>query len=281
MNNSRFDPSPASRRSRLGLLAALAFAASTGAVAQNSSSYANMLQNNGIRQANLTQQMININASRGTASGGNASGPNCMPPYDLMRGLDAHVPPELQGDPRYQAYLRCMQGQPGAQNVRPAQGGTPLSGGPHLPISATDFVPVQQGHPVVDQAIANLALTPEQRLQLRNGVEEMFRRVAARYRGNNVAVSVAVAYATATLALNGADMNDQQTRELVFNVNDQLARNPRFAAMSHVQKQNDSDGLIFQSVVISVLREMGARDPQARQQSVELARVVLKQLNGA
>ncbi len=279
--NSRFDPSPTRRNSRLGLLAALAFAASTGAVAQNNNSYANMLQNNGIRQANLTQQMININASRGTASGGNTSGPNCMPPYDLMRGLDAHVPVELQGDPRYQAYLRCMQGQPGAQGERPAQGGAPLSGGPHLPISATDFVPAQRGHPVVDQAIANLAPTPEQRLQLRKGVDEMFRRVAARYRGNNVAVSVAVAYATAMLALNRTDMNDQQTRELVFAINDQLGRNPRFAAMSPVQKQNDADGLIFQSAVISVLREMGAHDPQATQQSVELARVVLKQLNGA
>jgi hypothetical protein len=279
--NSRSDPSPTSRRSRLGLLAALAFAASTGAFAQNNNSYATMLQNNAIRQSNLTQQMIDINRSRGTASGGNASVPNCMPPYDLMRGTDAHVPVELQGDPRWQAYLRCMQGQPGAQNARPAQGATPLSGGPHLPISATDFVPARAGHPVVDQAMANLALTPEQRLQLRNAVDEMFRLVAARYRGNNVAVAVAVAYATATLVASGADMNDRQIQELVFTVNDTLARNPRFAAMSAMQKQNDADGLIFQSVVITVLRDLGARDPQARQQSVELARVVLKQLNGA
>ena len=279
--NSRSDPSPTSRRSRLGLLAALAFAASTGAFAQNNNSYATMLQNNAIRQSNLTQQMIDINRSRGTASGGNASVPNCMPPYDLMRGTDAHVPVELQGDPRWQAYLRCMQGQPGAQNARPAQGATPLSGGPHLPIGATDFVPARPGHPIVDQAMANLALTPEQRLQLRTAVDEMFRLVAARYRGNNVAVAAAVAYATATLVASGADMNDRQIQELVFTVNDTLARNPRFAAMSAMQKQNDADGLIFQSVVMSVLRELGARDPQARQQSVELARVVLKQLNGA
>ena len=93
--------------------------------------------------------------------------------------------------------------------------------------------------------------------------------------------AVAVAYATATLVASGADMNDWQIQELVFTINDTLARNPRFAAMSAMQKQNDADGLIFQSVVISVLREMGARDPQARQQSMELARVVLKQLNGA
>jgi hypothetical protein len=279
--NSRFAASPTRRGSRSVLLAALAFAASTGAVAQSNNSYATMLQNNAIRQSNLTQQMININSSRNTASGGNASGPNCMPPYDLMRGSDAHVPVELQGDPRWQAYLRCMQGQPGAQTARPAQGATPLGGGPHLPISATDFVPPRPGHPAVDQAMANLALTPEQRLQLRKAVDEMFRLVGARYRGNNVAVAVAIAYATATLVASGADLNDRQIQELVFTVNDSLARNPRFAAMSAMQKQNDADGLIFQSVVMTVLRELGARDPQARQQSVELARVVLKQLNGA
>jgi hypothetical protein len=266
--------------SKLVLLAALTLATSTGVWAQNNS-YATMLQNNAIRQANLTQQMINLGGSPTTGSGGGTSPASCMPPYELQRGFDGHVPPELQGDPRYQAYLRCRQGQAGPQSVRSAPVVPSLPAGPHLPITATDFTPVQQGHPMVDQAIANLTLTPEQRLQLRNGVEEMFRRVAARYRGNNVAVSVAVAYSTAMLALNGVDMNDQQTRELVFSVNDKLARNPRFAAMSPVEKQNDSDGLIFQSVIISVLRDMGTRDPQARQQSMELARVVLKQLNGA
>jgi len=277
---SRFTPLRRRRSSRLLLLAALTLATSTGVLAQNNS-YATMLQNNGMWQANLTKQMINLGGTPTTGSGGNASPASCMPPYELQRGVDGHVPPELQGDPRYQAYMRCRQGQASPQSVRAAPGLPSLPAGPHLPISATDFVPVQQGHPVVDQAIANLTLTPEQRQQLHNGVDEMFRRVAARYRGNNVAVSVAVAYAMATLALNGSDMNDQQTRELVFNVNDTLARNPRFASMSPMQKQNDADGLIFQSVIISVLRERGARDPQARQQSMELARVVLKQLNGA
>jgi hypothetical protein len=266
--------------SKLISLAALTLATSTGVLAQNNS-YATMLQNNAMWQANLTKQMINLGGSPTTGSGGGASPASCMPPFELQRGVDGHVPPELQGDPRYQAYLRCRQGQAGPQSVRSAPGEPSLLAGSHLPLTATDFIPVRQGHPMVDQAIANLTITPEQRLQLRNGVEEMFRRVAARYRGNNLAVSVAVAYSTATLALNGFDMDPQQTRELVFSVNDKLARNPRFAAMSPAEKQNDSDGLIFQSVIISVLRDMGSRDPRARQQSMELARVVLKQLNGA
>ncbi len=108
----------------------------------------------------------------------------------------------------------------------------------------------------------------------------MFRRVAAGYRGNNVAVAVAVAYATASLALNGVEMSDAQTRALIRDVNDRLARNPGFAAMSAVDRQNETDRLIYQSVVIAVLRDIGQRDPQARQQSMMLAQVVLKQLNG-
>jgi hypothetical protein len=109
----------------------------------------------------------------------------------------------------------------------------------------------------------------------------LFRRVAATYRGNNVAVSVTVAYSAAMLTLNGAEMNAQQTREFVFGVNDKLARNPRFASMTPLEKQNESDRLIFQGFVIAVLRDVGARDPHARQQATELARTVMTQLNGA
>jgi hypothetical protein len=262
---------------RLAIIAGLMLATSAGLCA-DFSSYATMIQNNAARQANLTAQMFPLGAPSSATPNGNTSPALCMPPFELQRGFDGHVPPELQGDPRYQEYLRCRQGQSGARTARSV---APLPASSHSPIEATDFVPAQAGHPVVDQAIADLAITPEQRLQLRNGVEEMFRRVAAGYRGNNVAVAVAVAYATATLALNGVEMTDQQTRRLIHDINDRLARNPRFTAMSAVEKQNDVDRLIFQSVVIAVLREMGTRDPRARQQSIELARVVLKQLNGA
>jgi hypothetical protein len=117
-------------------------------------------------------------------------------------------------------------------------------------------------------------------VQMRNGAEEMFRRVASQYRGNNLAVSVTVAYATALLTLNGTDLNPQQTRECVFNVNDQLVRHPRFASMTPLEKQTESDRLIFQTFAIAVLRDLGARDPLAREQATELARTVIKQFNG-
>jgi hypothetical protein len=194
--------------------------------------------------------------------------------------VDGHVPPELQGDPRYQAYLRCSQGTSAARDARAMPQAPSLPPGAHLPITATDFVPARPGRPFVDQAIAGMALTPEQRTQLRNGAEEMFRRVAATYRGNNVAVSVTVAYSAAMLTLNGAEMNAQQTREFVFGVNDRLASNPRFASMTPLEKQNESDRLIFQGFVIAVLRDVGTRDPQARQQATGLARAVMTQLNG-
>ena len=142
-------------------------------------------------------------------------------------------------------------------------------------------MPARPGHPFVDQAIAGMAaLTPEQRMQMRNGAEEMFRRVATQYRGNNLAVSVTVAYAAALLTLTGTDMNPQQTREFVFNINDQLVRHPRFASMTPVEKQTESDRLIFQTFAIAVLRDLGTRDPQARGQATELARTVMKQFNG-
>jgi len=262
-------------------VAALALATSIATHA-DTGSYTAMLQNNAMRQANLTQQMINL-GGRPIGAGGAAApaGPApCLPPVDLQRGVDGHVPPELQGDPRYQAYLRCRQAHP-ERDVR-TMPQAPAAAGAHLPITATDFVPPRPGHPLVDEAIAGLAaLTPEQRMQLRNGAEELFRRVATQYRGNNLAVSVTVAYAAAALTLNGTEMNAQQARELVLAVNDQLARHPRFATMTALQKQNESDRLIYQTFVIAVLRELGTRDPQARQQATDLARAMMKQFNGA
>jgi hypothetical protein len=208
-----------------------------------------------------------------------------MPPYELQRGVDGHVPPELQGDPRYQEYLRCQRQQSSApldgRYAAPAPAMPTLAAGQHLPITATDFLPAQPGHPAIDQAIAGMALTPLQRTQLRQSAEEMLRRVASQYRGNNLAVSVTVAYATAMAALNGTAMSPQQTRELVFAVNDTFGLHPQFAQLSASQKQNESDWLLFQSLVITVLSEMGQRDPQARRQAVQLARAVLKQLNVA
>jgi len=272
----------------LRMLSVAAVALATSVAARADNSYATMLQNNAMRQANLTQQMINLGgAPIGSGGGAASSGPApCLPPFELQRGVDGHVPPELQGDPRYQAYLRCRQAHP-ERDVRtmpqgPATASPAALPGGHLPITATDFVPARPGHPFVDQAIAGMtALTPEQRVQMRNGAEDMFRRVAAQFRANNLAVSVTVAYAAASLTLNGTDMNAQQTREFVFNVNDQLARHPRFASMTPLEKQTESDRLIFQTFAIAVLRHLGTRDPQARQQATELARTVMKQLNGA
>jgi hypothetical protein len=264
--------------SRLLSLAALALVIPIGAFAQDNS-FATAIQNNGMWQSNLTKQMINLGATP-LSSGGPPSPASCMPPVDLQRGGDGHVPPELQGDPRYQEYLRCKRGQFNPQNGHPSAGSPLLPARRHLPLAATDFVPVH-GHPAVGQAIANLAVTPEQRVQLRAGAEEMFKQVATRYRGNNVAVSVSVAYVTAMETLYGSEMNPQETREFVGGVNDKLAQNPKFALMSPLEKQNDSDGLIFQSLIISMLRDMGEHDPQARHQAMELSRVVLKQLNGA
>jgi hypothetical protein len=172
-------------------LAALLLLTPPASLAQTNNSYATMLQNNAMWQANLTKQMINLGGKVvGSAAGGGPA--PCMPPYELQRGMDGHVPPELQGDPRYQEYLRCQRQQSSppldGRTAAPAPAMPALPAGQHLPITATDFVPAQLGHPVVDQAIAGMALTPQQRVQLRQAAEEMFRRVASQYRNNNLAV---------------------------------------------------------------------------------------------
>ena len=258
-------------------LVALMFGAPVGVFAQNNS-FATVIQNNGTMQSNLTKQMINLNGIGSSTSRTSTAPASCMPPYELQRGPSGVVPPELQGDPRYQQYVRCRQGQPNPQSARPRPGATSYQAAQHLPLAATDFVPAQNGHPAVDRAISGMPIAPQQRLQLRDAVELMFNRVAVEYRGNNIAISVTVAYSMALLTLNGAELNAQQTREFAFSVNDNLAQRPQFAMMSSTEKQNQSDSLIFQAVMIAVLRDLGRRDPQARRQAIELSRVVLQSL---
>ena len=205
-----------------------------------------------------------------------------MPPYELQRGVNGVVPPELQGDPRYQEYLRCLHGQGASQaNAQAAPQNAPVPVARRHPISVSDFVPVVAGHPVAEQALAGMQVTPKQRLLLRNAVDETFKQVAREFRGNNLAVAMAFAYATANGALTGTSATSQQVREASLNVNDALARDANFPRVTSVEKQNTSDGLIFQSAMIILLRTIGQQDLDARQKSMELARVVMRQLTGS
>src|SRR5882757_5829772 len=138
------------------------------------------------------------------------------------------------------------------------------------------------GHPAVDQSIANMRLSPMDQAKVNSVVNATFDQVAVRYRPNNVAVSMAVAYSAALAAINGSRPNPPQTRELAFRVNDALAQRPQFAQMSDIDKQNSADTWIFETAMIHILREMGDHgDPQSAQQAIELSRMVLQLLNGS
>jgi hypothetical protein len=260
-----------SRFARLFLIACLA---PCGAFAQTNS-YTTTLQNNSMMQSAFANQMINLGGKPTTGSG-QFNPANCMPPADLQRGADGHVPAELQGDPRYQEYLRCKQGIPPSQGA-PASAAQPNLPARHFPITATDFVPTRPGHPIADQAIDGMSITPEQRQQLHAQVDEAFRRVAVQFRGNNLAFAVALAYGQSVTTLNGAQMNSQQSQELVYAINDQLAQSPALATMSAQQKQDESDRLIYQSVIISMLRDSAPANPEAGLQAQEMSRVMLRQ----
>ncbi len=263
-------------------------------------SYATMLQNNAMRQSNLTQQMINLGGKPTSGSGA----PVCLPPFDLQRGPAGLVPPALQGDPRYQEYLRCRYGNvpitPAMANapalpVAPAPGGgatmpsgaaqtTVASTAPllaqHLSIAATDFIPVQLGHPAIEQQIANMPISADQRQALITAINATFNFVAQKYRANNLAVSVCVAYEAAMSTLKNTSMGPSQMREYILKVNDAIAQGPQFVRMSDAEKQNFADTWIFETSVLSLLRASAQRgDVQAQQQAVQLAQVVVQRLD--
>jgi len=252
--------------------------ADPSSVLADPNSYATMIDMTSAYQSNLTQQMMNYNRMFSLSSG-TVAPPVCLPPYQLQRGLNGVVPPELQGDPRYQEYLRCLQRQsrPSSKaRATPQYASAPVVR--HQPINISDYVPVMSGHPIIEQALSTFQINPQQRLLLHNLVDEVFRQVSNNFRGNNLAVALTFAYFTANDTLTGSLTTPQQVREKILAVNDVLAQNPNFSMMSAVQKQNISEIYIYQSAMIIILRNMGKQDMGARRQSIELARVVMRQL---
>jgi hypothetical protein len=292
------------------LLAAIALLISFGAVAQtllSTNMYAWTLQNNSVLQSNLTNQMINLGGKPTSGSGA----PLCLPPFDLQRGPAGVIPPALQGDPRFQKYLHCRYGNvpitPAMANAAPlpvspaaggayAQGysapppgGTParqppgqpavaLPRGQHFPIAATDFVPVA-GHPAVEQQLASMPISPDDRARVLQNVNATFEHVAKKYRGNNLAVAIVYAYGAAEFTLHATKTTSDQMHDRVRQINDAIAQSGQFARMSDEQKQSNADTWIFESAILNMLRAAGQRgDQQAVQQAVQLAQVMMQRL---
>lgn len=274
-----------------------------GAFAQiaPNNNYAQMLSNtNSMLQLSISQTIAAQASTRGhTATSGTASTQTCdpLPPVDLQRGVDGHVPPELQGDPRYQAWLRCRQGQGAASAAAPGgpsrtgPGGSSYATGSggnyptpvvpyHMPMTATDFRPAVYGHPYIEQYLSAQPFTPQQRAAVRQAFAEMSARLAGASRPNNLAVSMAAAVCGAIYVIDKRFTEADSDRYLLA-INDRLAGSPQFAGMSSLQKQNLSDALLLQTTVLRLLVQLGETDPHARSQSTQLAHTLLQQLTGS
>jgi hypothetical protein len=283
------------------------------------SAYAQITPNNSYAQALVNSNALLQNSISQTIASqartqrfGNSSGATpstwCspMPPADLQRGMDGHVPPELQSDPRYQAWLRCQNGQntPQANTRAQSPSGSSASGWPsspsdapayanvqgshyptpavaqHLPMTATDFTPALPGHPLVEQYLQSQPLTNEQRAVIRQAFGEMSSRIATEARPNNLAAAMAMAVCGAIYLIDSGFTDADSDRYYVA-INDALGAAPEIAALSRLQKQNLSDALILQITVAKLLADLGQTDPPARAQSVQFARAMLLQLTGS
>jgi hypothetical protein len=278
---------------RLRLLGSVLLALPAAAIAQivPNNSYSMMLNNtNAMLQLSISQTI----AAQGQTKGyGTSRAPApCLPPIELQRGVDGHVPPELQGDPRYQQYLRCRQGQPDQQYVAPTPpSGPSASTAPparydpqvpaaqlHAPIFISDFVPATYGHPLIDQSIATMGLSFREQVSLRSAVNETFAHVANEVRPNNLAASMAYAICASLYVIRGAPVGRDELVRYVQLANDSLASSPGFINQSPAQKQANSDTLILDSTLILVLRNLGQRDAASARQAADLARAVLQRL---
>jgi hypothetical protein len=270
--------------------------------AQNTS-FSSMMENNMMRQQNFNNSINGYNSRLQNQSGGGAAStpPTCVAPYDLIHGMAGLVPPQLQGDPRFQEYLRCRYGDvqitPAMANVnllipvKPAPGyvpGSPQSSANaaetpaavHLPPGATDFVPAVYGHPNVDRQIAVLQVSEAQRARITQWVGNSFQEIGRVYRPNNLAVSICLAYVEALYILNGTRTDTPHIQGCITGMNDSIGSGSKFALMSDADKQINYELLVYEESMMQLLKTSGERgNAQDNQAAFGLAQSVMQSLN--
>jgi hypothetical protein len=87
--------------------------------------------------------------------------------------------------------------------------------------------------------------------------------------------------ATARELLDDVDMSDQAFDDLRLVINDALAVAPAFAKLKRAQKQALYEYLVFNSTVLTLARDAGKTDPDARASGIALANGLLAQFGGS
>lgn len=151
----------------------------------------------------------------------------------------------------------------------------------HLPLSVTDFIPVDGGHPLLDQYVDGLSLVPRQRATVRRAVLQTWSAIESKTRRNNVATSIGVAVAASMLVLTGRDTDDAQMNEQIARINDFLAGSSLWFRMSRRGKQQLSDSFMLTTSVMLVFAQAGRSDLGSRQASIAIARDLLSRVGVA
>jgi hypothetical protein len=120
----------------------------------------------------------------------------------------------------------------------------------HQSLTATDFKPVDKGHPIIDQYVATFQIAPGDRDGLKQALEMTFKSFEKDSRKNNFATSFGIAIAAAMHVANGYDIPDAETDEMVANLNDAISTSPAWKMMSARDKQTVSDGMLLYAAMM-------------------------------
>lgn len=156
-----------------------------------------------------------------------------------------------------------------SQSEKSVRGGPPATSSQrptaHMPLAMTDFRPVYAGHPVVRQFVDGLP--PAARATMEQAIAGVWGAMEAKTRPNNLAASLGVSVAVATLLVAGTDQDDAALAEQVARANDVLATSTLWLGMQPAGKQTLSDSLLLSASVMLVYAEIGKTDPTMKQAS--------------
>ena len=163
--------------------------------------------------------------------------------------------------------------------LKKSQGGaapapTPAQPVAHASYDKTDFAPANK-RLVVDQIIAGLAQTPDQRQGLSQGMVAVFDAYEKSVRKNNVAYAVTFMVAASLQVQTGQQVDDAQSEQLAQAFNDVLANNPAFVKASASDRQKLYETCVTFGGLVVLFNEVGKKDPASANAAKALAKQAL------
>ena len=158
----------------------------------------------------------------------------------------------------------------------------PASGLKRKPMSATDFKPAFEGHPVLDAYMLNLEVSGDEKKAGRQLIESILAQYDKEFRRNNLGTAVAFAVSISILIADDVDLTAAGDKEVMQTFNDVIANQPGLVKLSAQEKHMISEQLVTMTAIALQFYAVAKNTNNAltMKAAVEMSKAILTVLIG-